>query len=178
VTQLEPKGLAHPVIHEKLAQAEPVSEFRTYKIPTGIWCRYDQMPRFPVGLLPMGEAITSFNPMYGQGISLAAGQALSLRAVLADGQNDDLASHYFAGCLELNSIGWSVMETRDLAYPSTTGERPAGLEDRWRMGVAIRKLAEQDAEVHALSVHVTHLLESPKSLARPDIVERALELTG
>ena len=172
------KGLAHPVIHEKLAQAEPVSEFRTYKIPTGIWCRYDQMPRFPVGLLPMGEAMTSFNPMYGQGISLAAGQALSLRAVLADGQNDDLASHYFAGCLELNSIGWSVMETRDLAYPSTTGERPADLEDRWRMGVAIRKLAEQDAEVHALSVHVTHLLESPKSLARPDIVERALELIG
>jgi 2-polyprenyl-6-methoxyphenol hydroxylase-like FAD-dependent oxidoreductase len=71
------KGLPHPVIHEILVQAEPVSDFKTYKIPFGVWYRYDQMPGFPDGLLPMGEALASFNPMYGQGMSLAAGQALS-----------------------------------------------------------------------------------------------------
>jgi len=170
------KGLAHPVIHEKLAHAESVSGFRTYKIPIGIWYRYDRMPRFPAGLLPIGEALTSFNPMYGQGISLSAGQALSLRAALADSPGADLATRYFAGCEELNSVGWSVMETRDLAHASTLGERPEDLEDRWRLGAAIRRLAEQDPEVHALSVRVTHLLEPPDALARADIVERARAL--
>ena len=118
------RGLAHPVIHEKLMQAEPASKFRSFKIPNGNWFRYDQMPRFPEGLLPMGEALTSFNPMYGQGISLSAGQALALRAALLNPSESDLASRYFVGCEELNGIGWSVMETRDLAYPGTGETAP------------------------------------------------------
>ena len=77
------KGLPHPVVHDMLVRAEPVSDFKSYKIPFGTWYRYDQMPRFPQGLIPMGEALTSFNPMYGQGMSLAAGQALSLREAMA-----------------------------------------------------------------------------------------------
>ena len=171
------RGLPHPVIHDALAQAEPVSDFKTYKIPFGVWHRYDQMPTFPEGLLPMGEALASYNPMYGQGMSLAAGQALSLREAIKDGIDDNLKALYFAGCNELNGVGWSVMETRDFAYASTSGERPQDLEDRWRAAAAIRRLAEVDPEVHALSVRVTHLLETPSILAQPDIVERANLLT-
>jgi hypothetical protein len=167
------RGLPHPVIHEILAQAEPVSDFKTYKIPFGIWYRYDQMPDFPEGLLPMGEALASFNPMYGQGMSLAAGQALSLRQAVSDGLDSNLAARYFDGCNTLNGVGWSVMETRDFAYDSTSGERPPDLEDRWQAALAIRRLAEVDPEVHALSVRVTHLLEPPSVMARADIIERA-----
>jgi len=167
------KGLPHPVIHEILVQAEPVSDFKTYKIPFGVWYRYDQMPGFPDGLLPMGEALASFNPMYGQGMSLAAGQALSLRAAVSIGLDSDLTARYFDGCNTLNGVGWSVMETRDFAHESTSGERPSDLEDRWRAAMAIRGLAEVDPEVHALSVRVTHLLEPPSVMARPDIIEHA-----
>jgi 2-polyprenyl-6-methoxyphenol hydroxylase-like FAD-dependent oxidoreductase len=167
------RGLPHPVIHEMLVQAEPVSDFKTYKIPFGIWYRYDQMPGFPEGLLPMGETLASFNPMYGQGMSLAAGQALSLREAILGRLDSNLAARYFEGCNSLNGVGWSVMETRDFAYDCTDGERPPDLEERWRSALAIRRLAEADSEVHALSVRVTHLLESPSVLARPDIVERA-----
>ncbi|PSL19159.1 FAD-dependent oxidoreductase [Shimia abyssi] len=169
------KGLAHPVIYEKLSRAEPVSEFRTYKIPKGIWHRYDLMGRFPSGVIPMGEAFTSFNPMYGQGISLSAGQARALRSALAGGL-DGLAPRYFEGSKPLNQVGWSVMETRDLEHSSTVGERPADIKSRWKMGAVIRELAETDAELHRLSVHVTHLLEHPSVLSRQDIVDRALEL--
>ena len=172
------RGLAHPVIHERLENAELVSELWTYKIPTGIWRRYDQMDRFPEGVLPLGENFTSFNPMYGQGISLSAGQALSLRGALEQcaerGSQQGLAASYFDGCADLNATGWTAMETRDLAYPSTKGTRPSDLEERWRFGQAVRLLAEHDADVHALTVRVTHLLESPSSLQGRDIVERAL----
>ena len=175
-------GLAHPVIHERLVQAEPVGKLHSYKIPSGIWHRYDHMDRFPEGVLPLGDSFTSFNPMYGQGISLAAAQALSLRRALTlcakQGSDRDLARSYFAGCVDINDTGWSVMETRDLAFPSTKGSKPADLEERWRIGRAIRLLAEQDPDVHALVVRVTHLLEPPASLQSTGIVERALAALG
>ena len=160
------RGLAHPCIHERLSQATPASKLHSYRIPQGVWQRFDKMARFPEGILPLGEAFTSFNPMYGQGISLSAGQALSLKNALRQcagaGDLGGLARRYFADCTPLNATGWGVMETRDLAYASTTGERPADLEARWRQGQAIRDLAEEDPEIHALSVRVTHLLEPPK----------------
>ena len=169
------KGLAHPIIHEKLKQAKAVSDFWTYKIPKGTWIRYDQTKRFPVGLIPMGEALTSFNPMYGQGISLSAGQAKALSSALGESP-DQLSAAYFAGCQQINEVGWSVMETRDLEHSSTSGTRPPDIEDRWSRGAAIRRLAEVDDEVHQLSVRVTHLLDPPDVLTRPDIVERAQSL--
>jgi 2-polyprenyl-6-methoxyphenol hydroxylase-like FAD-dependent oxidoreductase len=166
------QGLPHPVIHEMLIRAEPVSDLKTYKIPFGIWYRYDQMPNFPQRLIPMGESLTSFNPMYGQGMSLAAGQALSLREAITGGLDAHLSARYFEGCHTLNSVGWSVMETRDFAHDCTSGDRPADLESRWHTAGAIRQLAEIDSEIHTLSVRITHLLESPSELARPDIVEK------
>ena len=173
------QGLAHPCIHKRLMKAEPATRLRTYKIPKGVWRRFDKMDGFPRSVLPLGEVFTSFNPMYGQGMSLAAGQALALRQALQQcaesGAQRDLATLYFQGCEGLNATGWSVMETRDLAYSSTKGERPVDLQERWRMGQAIRNLAEDDVDVHALSVRVTHLLEPPSSLQHPDIVRRALE---
>ena len=171
------RGLAHPVIHEKLERATLISDFSIYKIPKGVWNRYDKMERFPDGLVPMGEALTSFNPMYGQGISLSAGQARALRAALSEG-TDNLASRYFDGCNALNQVGWSVMETRDLEHDCTTGLRPSDIEKRWLMGAGIRKLAETDDEVHRLSARVTHLIDPPSVLARSDIVDRALMFVG
>jgi 2-polyprenyl-6-methoxyphenol hydroxylase-like FAD-dependent oxidoreductase len=172
------RGLAHPCIHERLVDAEPMSKLRTYNIPKGIWHRFDQMENFPEGLLPLGEVFTSFNPMYGQGMSLAAGQALALREALEQcaerGSDRDLAASYFGGCGDLNATGWAVMETRDLVYPSTNGSRPPDLEKRWRIGKAVRLLADKDPQVHALTVRVIHLLEPPSVLESTGIVERAL----
>jgi len=165
-------GLPHPVIHETLIRGEPATDLKTYKIPYGVWHRYDQMEDFPQGLIPLGEALTSFNPMYGQGMSLAAGQALSLRTAVKSGEDRDLSKKYFDGCHTQNSIGWAVMETRDFAHDCTSGDRPTDLEERWKTAHNIRQLAEIDPEVHTLSVRVTHLLESPSEFTRPDILKK------
>lgn len=175
------RGLAHPVIHERLRRAEPAGKLRSFGIPVGIWRRYDRMEPFFEGLLPLGEAFTSFNPMYGQGISLSAAQALSLRCALEERADSGeslrkLATPCFNGCANFNAVGWSVMETRDLAYSSTKGIRPDDLRERWRIGGAIRQLAERDSDVHRMMVRVTHLLEHSSVLQKPDIVDRALAL--
>jgi hypothetical protein len=89
-----------------------------------------------------------------------------------------LALAYFAGCFELNAQAWSVMETRDLAFPSAQGLRPADFDERWRVSHAIRRLAEVDPDVHRLSVRVLHLMEPTSALQDPKIMQRAMALAG
>ena len=163
------RGLPHPVIHERLAQAELASDFHTYGLPTGRWFRYDLMDRFPEGILPLGEAICAYNPMYGQGIGLACAQALALQDGLRarSGQAlNDLASDYFAGCTARNQLGWSIMETADLMFATTEGKRPADIEARWQFARTLHDLLPDNPGLHRQSLRVTHLLDPPSTLER------------
>ena len=173
------KGLAHPCIHERLIRAKPASQLRSFNIPKGIWRRFDKMDRFPDAILPLGEVFTAFNPMYGQGISLAASQAMAINKALAKNNKsssyEKLRQDYFDGCFDMNQTGWNVMETRDFAYDSTKGSRPPDIQKKWRLGEVVRDLAETNEEVHELSVRVTHLLESPSALIEHPLVAKALE---
>lgn len=172
------KGLAHPCIYERLVRAKPASQLRSFRIPKGVWRRFDKMEKFPDAILPLGEVFTAFNPMYGQGISLAASQALAISRAFAKINSlhagEEFRKEYFDGCYEMNQTGWGVMETRDFEYSSTKGSRPLDIEKKWRLGKTVRDLAETDEEVHELSVRVTHLLESPTSLINHPEVAKAL----
>lgn len=70
-------------------------EIAHYPSPASIRRRYEDLEQFPEGMVVIGDALAIFNPIYGQGMSVAALEALTLRHALADGSSEDLALRFF-----------------------------------------------------------------------------------
>ena len=79
--KLLPDGL-----NAALEHAEPVGEVAFHRFPTSRWRRYDKLDRFPAGIVPLGDAVASFDPTYGQGMTMTSLQAGHLRRALANGR--------------------------------------------------------------------------------------------
>lgn len=65
-----------------LAQAEPIGSPSFHAFPASRWRRYHKLERFPAGIIPFGDAVVSFNPTFGQGMTMSSLQAGHLRRAL------------------------------------------------------------------------------------------------
>jgi 2-polyprenyl-6-methoxyphenol hydroxylase-like FAD-dependent oxidoreductase len=135
--------------------------------------RYERLDRFPDGFLVFGDAISSFNPMYGQGMSVAALEAMVLSETLAESSND-LGRRFFRRAAKVVDIPWDIVVGGDLRIPETIGPRSAGVSFvNWYMS-KLHRAAHHDPVV-ALAFHkVGNLLAPPPSVMRPRIAARVL----
>ncbi len=113
--------LLPPHICSALRAAEPIGELHHRRYPTSVWRRYDKLTSFPAGLLVMGDAVCSFNPVYGQGMTSAALQARALRKALADNGAPDLGGDYFRKAARQIAPIWHANRLNDFAVTPTTG---------------------------------------------------------
>ncbi|WP_154071228.1 FAD-dependent oxidoreductase [Bradyrhizobium lablabi] len=164
-------------IYDAIKDARRLDGIHRFSIPENSWQHYEQLGDFPRGLLPIGDAICRFNPIYGQGMTVAAGEACILRDLLAKraGSKDPLAGlgqAFLAGIQPLLTDAWSQSAVPDFAHPQTRGERPADLDDSLRFGGGLLRLAGQDATVHKLMMGVRQLIEPGSALGDPELVRR------
>jgi 2-polyprenyl-6-methoxyphenol hydroxylase-like FAD-dependent oxidoreductase len=103
--------------------AEPVGDISRYRVPSNRWRRYDKMTRFPKGLLVCGDAICSFNPFYGQGMTVAALDAKALRDSLKHGQHE-LSRRFFRDSAKVVNVAWQMAAGPDLALQRSGSPRP------------------------------------------------------
>jgi 2-polyprenyl-6-methoxyphenol hydroxylase-like FAD-dependent oxidoreductase len=153
--------------------AEPVGDPVRHKMPCSRWRRYDKMRRFPEGLLVTGDAVCSFNPIYGQGMTVAALEALALRDCLSSG-TEGLARRFFRAAAAPIRQAWQLSALPDLALPEIEGTPP--LLARMFNGYFERVLtaAESDAVMFDQFARVTSLLDPATRLLRPEVVWRVV----
>jgi hypothetical protein len=69
-------------IHDAIKNARPAGIPQRFGFPESAWRHYETVADFPQGLIPIGDAICRFNPVYGQGMSVAAREASLLADLL------------------------------------------------------------------------------------------------
>jgi 2-polyprenyl-6-methoxyphenol hydroxylase-like FAD-dependent oxidoreductase len=172
------RAMRTPTIYNAISHAKRLDGVARYGFPESVRRHFERLEVFPRGLLPIGDAICRFNPVYGQGMSVAALEACLLRTLLdrPEGESDPiagLAPAFFAEVQTLIETPWSVA-ILDFVFLDTRGQRPADFETTLKFGIALTRLAAEDPEVHKLTVEVQHLLR-PRSVYRdPSLVQRVL----
>lgn len=167
------RALAPPHVFAAIRDAELLGEYSLHRFPANLRRRYDQIPQFPAGLLVFGDAICSFNPIYGQGMSVAALEAIALRDCLAKGQKD-LARRFFCASAKPVNIAWQLAVGSDLGLPEVAGHRTRAIRATNAYVDRVLAAAEQDSAIGEQFLAVTALLDPPARLFRPSIIRRVL----
>jgi 2-polyprenyl-6-methoxyphenol hydroxylase-like FAD-dependent oxidoreductase len=167
------RSLRFPDIYQTVRDAEPLDDPVPFRFPASVRHRYERLDRFPDGLLVMGDAVASFNPIYGQGMSVAALEALTLRRHLQRGIQPQPRG-FFRDLPRVVDVPWDIAAGGDLIFPGVQGRRT--LKSRL-INAYIARLhaaAENDASLASAFVRVAGLVAPPQSLLRPNVAVRVL----
>lgn len=151
--------------------AEPLGEVCMHRFPANRWRRYDRMARTPDGLLVLGDAVSSFNPIYGQGMTMASLEALVLRDCLRRG-DVDLPRRFHRSSAKKIRVAWQTAVGSDLALPEIPGPRPMTARIANAYVSRVLAAAESDPFVAQEFMRVTGMLAAPTRLLRPEFVVR------
>jgi 2-polyprenyl-6-methoxyphenol hydroxylase-like FAD-dependent oxidoreductase len=172
-------ALHTPKLFDLIKDAERVADITAYRFPTSVRRHYERLTTFPEGFVVLGDAISSFNPFYGQGMSSAALQVQALQQLLTERGGvprglDGLAPAFFARAAEIVETPWTLAASQDFAYPGTQGQRPADLEERAQYFADVDALTAEDLEVQRLMVEVLNLVK-PLSALREEPLRSRVE---
>lgn len=166
-------SLPVPVVHELASKARPLTGIISYRFPANQRRLYERMKRFPDGYLVLGDAVCSFNPVYGQGMSVVALEAKTLDEELATGL-DGLAPRFYRRAKKIIDIPWKIATGEDLRIPQVQGTRPIGFGIVSRYLEQVHAVAAHDRLVCQKFMDVLNLLASPTSLMTPHMAWRVL----
>ncbi|QNE79664.1 FAD-binding monooxygenase (plasmid) [Streptomyces finlayi] len=166
------RSLSVPDVYEGIKDAEPLDDPTSFGFPASVRRHYERLRRFPDGLTVLGDAVCSFNPVYGQGMSVAAWEAMTLRRHLR-GARFDARTH-------LRALGkvvdnpWEVSAGGDLAFPGVEGRRTAKVTIGNAYVGRVQHAASKDPEVAKGFMRVAGLIDPPTALMRPRMMARVL----
>jgi 2-polyprenyl-6-methoxyphenol hydroxylase-like FAD-dependent oxidoreductase len=158
---------------EALRSATPLAPPSRYGYPSSRWYRYDRLRRHPDGLIALGDAVCSFNPVYAQGMTVAALQALALRDSLARGTTN-LPSRFYRASAKPIRQAWQQVKGTDLSLPEIEGTPPLLTRLTNPYVERVLSAAEHDPLAMQAFMRVAWLVDSAPALTRPAIIARAM----
>ena len=171
------RSLPMPDLYEAIKDAEPVTPIVTHKFPANQRRYYERMTRFPEGFIIVGDALCSFNPVYGQGMTVAALEASALQACLQQQQSRGtrrnvagFAHRFQKAVAKAANVPWQLATGEDFRYPQTVGKRPPGTSLlHWYMG-RVHELVASDHRATLRFYEVMNMLKPPLALFEPHIL--------
>lgn len=154
-------------------QSQQLSGPHTHRYPASVRRRYDKARRLPDRLIVLGDAMCSFNPLYGQGMTVAALEASALDRCLAAG-SEGLARRFYRRSRGPIDAAWQLAVSADLALPSIPGPRPLPVRVANAYVQAVQAAAARDPAVMTSFLRVTTLLDPPSRLFAPATVARVV----
>jgi 2-polyprenyl-6-methoxyphenol hydroxylase-like FAD-dependent oxidoreductase len=115
-----------PDIHQELVNGTSLSETKIFKVPQIKWRRFDKI-MLPEGLLVAGDSICRIDPVFGQGMSIAALEALAIREYLAKRAGTGSLVKLQKKLASIVAPVWSMVLCEDFRYPEVKGKKPFGL---------------------------------------------------
>jgi hypothetical protein len=181
------RGLRSPVLYEAIRRAEPLTPIHGYRRTANRRRHYERLRRLPERFLVTGDAACAFNPVYGQGMSVAAAEAGALDRCLHEGRRRSRPGGKLTGLPRRfqkevawsHAGAWTIASGEDLRYPTAEGARrdlPTRLTHRYFDRVV--RTAMGDAAVNLAFVDVIGLLAPPASLFHPSVLLRVLRNGG
>ncbi|WP_027482014.1 FAD-dependent oxidoreductase [Deinococcus pimensis] len=168
------RGVGNDDIPAFLETLEPLTDFTVHRYPASVRRHYERA-RLPLRLLVLGDAMCSFNPTYGQGMTVAALEAEALRAVLR--RTRDAASlqrAYFRAAAKALDLAWSLVSGGDGSYPEVDLRQPLAARITGRYFSLVQRALKHDGRVLSEFMQVVHMVRSPLTLFEPSFVIRVL----
>jgi 2-polyprenyl-6-methoxyphenol hydroxylase-like FAD-dependent oxidoreductase len=170
------RSLRHPVLHDAIRGAEPLTPIHGWRHTENRRRHFERLRRWPPGLIALGDAACAFNPIYGQGMSVAAQTAVALDRELRAADDLDRLTRRFQRTVAARAAGaWLLATGEDLRYPTTEGSR-VGFTTRLthRYLDRVVRAATVDPAVSAVFLEVLALVRPPASLFHPLVAAAAL----
>ena len=162
---------------ELVKDREPIGQIVSYRFPANRHCHYEKLEDFPDGYLVTGDAVCSFNPIYGQGMSVALSEARALDNCLAAG-GGDLAKRFYREVTRIVASPWAIATGEDYRYPQVEGRRPPGFGIVSRYMARAHRAASKDPVVLRRFFEVATLLAPPPAMLAPEIAWRVFLAGG
>ena len=172
------RSLRDPLLHDAIGSAQPASPIFGFRHTENRRRHYEKAP-LPGRLLVVGDSLCAFNPVYGQGMTVAAKEVERLGATLAGCTRRDRlpdvvrrAQREVARCTD---GPWTLATSNDLRFPGTEGERltvATRVINRYMDRVI--GVVSDDATVNAAFLRVLNMIDPPQALFHPKVAVRAL----
>jgi 2-polyprenyl-6-methoxyphenol hydroxylase-like FAD-dependent oxidoreductase len=175
------RGMPTMEFYETIKDAEICSPIAIHKFPSNRRRHYERMTRFPDGLAVIGDALCSFNPIYGQGMSTGALGAATLDSALQAqarmaGDLRGFSARFQKRLAKVIDAPWMTVIAEDFRYEQAEGKRPLWAKAMGWYTSRVYRLARQDEHVSRRFLEVMHLMAKPTVLFEPYVLGRVLFL--
>jgi 2-polyprenyl-6-methoxyphenol hydroxylase-like FAD-dependent oxidoreductase len=168
------RSLPTPALGQLVERRGPLSATTSYRFPSSRRRHYETVPAPPAGLVTLGDAACSFNPIYAQGMACAALQARALAEAVADTsvRCDVLPARFNRSAAHIIDAPWAIAVGADFLHPRTTGPKAPGTDMANRYTQRLVRATHHSLPLARTFNRVVNLVEPPTALVRPSVVAR------